>query len=107
LVSLKGEIFKANLSSVKDQKSIYKTKTGENITKLTYTNQKELLLHIVFDGGSEVFQAKKLEREKAQAAAGYTGVKTTDKVVNEMTIELLPDGSIKNRPEFKEYIVML
>jgi hypothetical protein len=107
MVSLKGEIFKANLSSVKVQKSIYKTKTGENITKLTYTNQKELLLHIVFDGGSEVFQAKKLEREKAQAAAGYNSVKTTDKVINEMTTELLPDGSIKDRPEFKEYIVML
>lgn len=106
-VSLKGEVFKTNLTNPKDQQLIYTTKTGENITRLTYTNQKELLLHIVLDGGSEVFQAKKLEREKAQAASGYTGLKTTDKLATEMTIELLPNGSTKDRPEYKDYLVLL
>lgn len=105
--NLKGEVFKTNLGSFKDQKLIYTTKVGENITRLTYTNQKELLLHIVLDGGSEVLQAKKLEREKAQAASGYTGLKTIDKLTTEMTIELLPNGSIKDRPEFKDYLVLL
>lgn len=106
-LTLKGEVFKANLNNLKDKTQIYKTKPSENPIRLTFTNQKELLIYLGYDGGSETFMAKIKQREIDQAAAGYSGKIDDTPIKNKFTLEILPDGTTKERPEFVDYLVLI
>ena len=105
----KEGVYKANLSDIKNKTLIYKNQTGENPTKISFTNQKELIIHLVFDGSSEIYKKALAEREKQQAESGYTATNSNANlpVPTQFNIEILPDGTSKERPEFKDYIVLL
>jgi hypothetical protein len=55
---------------------------------------------------SEFYLKKESEAQKA-GADSYSGVKTGTKLKTEYNYEIKADGSIVERPEFEDYIVLI
>jgi hypothetical protein len=79
-------IYKVELNNPKNSTKIYSVKTGETISHFSYTSQKELLVQVT----------------TSTPQPGILAPKITAR-----TIELKPNGSILERPEFKDVRIFI
>jgi hypothetical protein len=79
-------IYKVELNNPKNATNIYSVKAGETISHFSYTSQKELLVQVI----------------TSTPQSGILPPKITAR-----TIELKNDGTVKERPEFKDVKIFI
>ncbi len=106
-VTNKNEVLKSNINNPSTTEKVYEAKKGEYIQNITHTNQNELLMFIQLTKDSERYSNALKAKDIAQVQNGYTGVQDNTRIKEYYTLELKPDKTTVERPEFEEYEVLL